>query len=406
MKINIFNLIKEKKYEEFKNIIIKNKNINFDIYDENNNQLIFYLVNLNLTEIIDLIIKTSSIRLDIIDLDGRTILYNLIRYNNIELLKILLEYNKKNIGISIIDIKDKFGYTSLHYGCIFNNLEIVKILYSYGADPYIVNNDNLNMFHIALHNNRNDILKYFLDKKVDLSFVTDNNEIFLQLAIIYKNFEIIDLIIDDIDDINHQEGEYGLTSLHQSISINNIVLIKKLINRNADINIQDFFGNTPLMYAISQNYISIIKYFLTLKDLNYNLNNLDGDTALHSILKSYNPENIIINKIIKILVEKTDLSVQNNDGDTCLYLLIKHTLFITYNDILEKKELNIFISNLNNEISYDLIKDDLKILDCITKSYYNILTINKNKLLLTWEKDCGINSKIKKDCLNKSLSGS
>ena len=39
------------------------------------------------------------------------------------MIKILIEYNKHNIGISILDLKDKLGLTSLHYCVILNNFE-------------------------------------------------------------------------------------------------------------------------------------------------------------------------------------------------------------------------------------------------------------------------------------------
>lgn len=116
----IFNLIKNKKFDELFNYI-KNNDIDYDIQDENYNYLIQYLVLYNLVDIIKYILKNRTIRLDILDIDGRNILYNPIRYNYNEIFDLLLEYDSTNIGISILDVKDNMGYTCLHYSIIYGN---------------------------------------------------------------------------------------------------------------------------------------------------------------------------------------------------------------------------------------------------------------------------------------------
>ena len=397
MNDQIFNLIKDNNFIKLKELLLDNLDIKLDIYDKNHNYFINYLINLNQIEIIKIICLKFTIRLDIIDSDGRTILYNLIKYNNIEVFKLLLEYNKKIIGISIIDIRDNLGYTALHYAVIFNNFDMVTLLYDYDADLLIKDNNGMNIFHIALDNGYNNILIYLLNKNIDLTFLSKTGDTLIQLAISYQNYEILDILLTKKINIDNQEIEYGICALHQAIIINNIELINKLIKYNSNINSQDFFGNSILIYAINEGNNDIINILLSFNHINYNIVNLEGNTALHILLN----KNIIIDNIKKI-IKHTDLSIQNNLGETCLFLIIKKNLFLDYANILEEKELNIFIKTLKNKSSYDLIKNNNKIINSICNSYYFLLLKNKNNLLVDWEIWCGNNITKKIASINKN----
>ena len=116
----IFNLIKSKDYKKL-------KELDLNIFDDQNNYLIHYVLLNDQVDILKIILK-RDIRLDVLDIDGRTILHTPIKFNFISTLKILLDYNSDLIGISIIDIKDKLGLTALHYCIILNNFECFKLL--------------------------------------------------------------------------------------------------------------------------------------------------------------------------------------------------------------------------------------------------------------------------------------
>ena len=93
---NIFKLIKSKKFNEVKNIIEKNKEINLNIYDEQNNYLIHYIILNNEIDLLKLVLK-NNVRVDVLDMDGRTILYIPIKYNYTEMLELLLKSDKNKI---------------------------------------------------------------------------------------------------------------------------------------------------------------------------------------------------------------------------------------------------------------------------------------------------------------------
>jgi len=400
---DIFTIIKLKDFKKLKKIIEDDIDIDLNIIF-NKNYLIHYILLYEQYEILDIILK-RNIRLDILDANGKNILYIPIKMNNIKELEMLLEYNNKLIGISIIDIKDNMGLTALHYCVIFNNYDCFILLFNHNADPLIIDNHGNNIIDLCLqykHSISNKILLYLIDK-INLNFLSKNNETILQLALIYKNFELLNILIDkninnqekkyelNINNqdkkyelnINNQEKEHGLTLLHQSVINNYLLITEKILSNNGDANIQDFYGNTPLMYAFTYKLIEQIKILINYTNLN--LSNLNGETSLHILLKNLNKYN---NDDIIILLNNTDLNIQDSNGNTCLHYIINNKLLEKYSNILETKLLNIFIKNNQNISCYDLIKNDKKKIQIIINSFYNYLQNNKNKLLIDWEIWC------------------
>jgi len=376
----IFKLIKNNNFIEIFNLIKNNKILNYDIKDENYNYFIHYIILYNQYEILNYIfnIKNINVRIDFLDLDGRSILYNPIKYNNVDILSLILKYNKNNIGISIIDIKDKLGLTNLHYSIIFNNFIMFKILLSNNSNPNIKSNEGHNIFSYCIIYDRIIFLNYLIDNNYNIYSYSDNNETLLQTAVLYNNNVIINKLLKLNFNLNNQTFDYGISLIHQSILYNNINLFTYLINKKVDINITDFFGNSVLHYIIIEKHYNFLENFIFIKNLNFNLSNINGDLALHLLLNNDDINNININIINKIILE-TDLNIQNNQGITCLYKIITSNLTLKFKNILITKPLNFFINNLN-------LNDT--ILDILIESFYNQIFNNKNELVLNWEKKC------------------
>ena len=91
MEINkeLFNLVKNNKYDELKKIL--NKDIDLNLQDQYKNTLIHYAIIYNQEEIIKLLLSFQC-NIDYIDIDGFTILYYPIKYGYNNILKIILEW--------------------------------------------------------------------------------------------------------------------------------------------------------------------------------------------------------------------------------------------------------------------------------------------------------------------------
>jgi ankyrin repeat protein len=400
----IFNLIKKQNFEEIYNLIKNKKITNFDIKDDNYNYFIQYIINYNQLEIIKLILKMKeaneiNFRIDIIDSDGRSILYNCIKFDYKELTNLLIDYNKTNIGISIINIKDRLGLNALHYSVIFNNFETFKLLLKNNADPYLISNDGSNVFILCLMYKRNNFLIYLIDNKYNINFTTSNGDNLLQISINYQNVEIINKLLETNINLNNINSDLGINVLHQSIIFNNLELFKKLLHRNLDINSSDFYGNTALHYILIEKRINFLDSFFKNQEIKFNLSNINGEIPLHILLDSDSLDDINQTIINKIILE-SDLNIQNNQGITCLMIIIKKNLLDKFKELLILKPLNFFIED--NNLNQIKLSDD--ILNILVDSYYNQIKIKKEELLEDWEKYCSedLFEKLKNILVDKS----
>ena len=383
----IFDLIKKQEFDEIYKIIKNNKITNLDIKDSNYNYFIQYIVNYNQKLILELILSYHdkiNIRIDILDIDGRTILYNCIKFNHLKMMELLIEYNKTTIGLSILNIPDKTGLTALHYSVIFNNFEAFKILLENEADPYALSKVGTNVFIACLMYRRNHMIDYLLENKYKINFLNSTGETLLQVAINYNDTKAIERLLDTGINLNNISSDYGLTALSQTIALDNFDLYKKLLDKNVSINIPDFFGNLPLHYIFIYKKYEYLENLFKKPDIKYNSTNINGETPLHILLNNMSDINNMI--LEKILIE-TDLNIQNNQGVTCFMMIINNNLLAKFKHILVIKSLNFFIED-NTYVQPILTP---QILEILVESYYNMIKVNKNELLLDWEKFCANN---------------
>jgi ankyrin repeat protein len=380
MSNTIIELIKNKNIKELISVIKKDKDINLNVTDSNYNYFIYYVILYNEEELLDLIL-TRNIRLDILDTDGRNILYSPIKFGYNQLLIKLLDKDNQNIGLPIIDIKDKLGLTALHYSIIFNNYKAFKILLD-KSNILINNNQNLNAFHICIQYNRINFFIDLLSNNSELFINTSNNESLLQYAILFDKYDFIPYILKKKINVNNQDITNGLCALHQIVMKNKIDIVQMLINYGANINIQDYYGNTAIHYSISEENVEILRLLLQYNP-NLNLIDIDGNTPLHLYLKN----SYLEKEILQLLITKSDLNIQNNSGLTCLKMIIDLYIVDNYIDLLNKKELNFFIQDNNGNDMSDSLNDE-NILNIAIDSYYNILKEKQDSLTLDWEILC------------------
>jgi ankyrin repeat protein len=215
----LLELVKNKNVKELEKFIKNNKKLDLNETEEGEDHLIFYILLFNYENILDIIL-TRDIRLDMLDIDGKSVLFNPIKHNYLSVLKKLLSYDSKHIGISILDIKDKYGLTPLFYTIIFNKFDAFKLLLEYEANYLVVNNDNLNCLFLAIQLNKKEFFIYLLNMEKtssDINFYTYDKQTLLHYAIKEDRFDFIDYILLKKININAQEELAGLTALHMAI---------------------------------------------------------------------------------------------------------------------------------------------------------------------------------------------
>jgi hypothetical protein len=247
---------------------------------------------------------------------------------------------------------------------------------------------------------RNNFINYLIDNKYNINFTTSNGDNLLQIAVNYQNIEVINKLLDTNINLNNINYDLGINVLHQSIIFDNFEVFKKLLNKNIDINTSDFYGNTPLHYILIDKRINFLELFFTKQDIKFNLSNINGDIPLHILLETDLIQDDINDSIINKIVLESDLNIQNNQGITCLMIIIKKDLLNKFKPLLILKPLNFYIEDNN----FNQIKLSDEILDILVNSYYNQIKLRKEELLEDWEKYCSedLFEKLKKILVDKS----
>jgi len=410
---SLFTIIKQPdKLNEVIKIIDINPNIDVNIRDNNNMYLIQYALMFNNIPLTKLLIERGA-KIDMINSDGKTLLYEPIKYGYVDLINTILKYGNETIGISIIDLRDKQGYIPLQYSIIFDNINIFELLLNYGSNINIKDNLGNTSLHNAIMKKNIILCKEILKKDFNLKLVNNIGESALHFACNYELFEIAELLIKKGIDLNIYDNEFNLTALIYCIILQNIQLIDLLLSNNIDVTIQDINGNTSLHHAILENTPKIINKLIPYFD-NLNYVNINGKTVAHLILTTLEENSAILDNInFDKILEKTDINIQDNDGNTVFGLLIKNNLLKNYEKNINTKMINIFIENKDNKNPYDIAIDKDYLINFISNNYlYNLRnTTNKNLLLQKWEKECKVKSddnncldQIKKYITEKKIS--
>lgn len=383
----LFDLIRKHNWKEFSDYLKNTDDIDVNIRDSNNNYLITYAVLFNKKDIVSILIHKGS-KIDIVDTENRSILYAVIKYGYDELLDFLLNFNETYIGISLIDIKDINGNIPLHYAIKSKNIEYIKKLLKVGSNINTTDKFGNNALHISVYNRDKDICKLILDNNININSTNKNGETALHIACNLELIEICELLIEYGINVDLQDSENEFTALGYSITRNNNRLTAILLKNKANPNIQDYFGNASLHYAIIEDnldiFLQLTKSNYTKNIINYNLYNAESKLPFHLVTNTKNPSDYI-----ELLIEKTNLNFQDNGGDTPLHYLTYTNDWKKYKNILKTKTLDIFIMN-NSGISpiSHIKKNKDEFINLVADSFLYTLKNSHYVWKYEWENIC------------------
>ncbi|OHT04913.1 hypothetical protein TRFO_27537 [Tritrichomonas foetus] len=279
-------------------LMIKNKKVDIHIPDPRSEPIFIQIVKNQMTSIIPSLLE-REIDINCIDNDGRTPLHYAAKYYD-STLKILLE--KKVIDPNWTDNE---GKTPLFYAAQLKNTEQVQLL---------IEQDDV----------QTDIIDCTPLRKTALHYAAEGQSIVrLYANQHYRNF---------------------------SNRIFKLILLK-----NLDVgSIHDAEGNTPFHLALKQPHFNsniFIDFCCDLDSINDK-----GESYLHIAVKS---RNVVI---VHYLVYNCDniVNIQNNDGDTALHYAVRIGDENVINALLESSIIDCFIENYHNKKPYDLLLPELK----------------------------------------------
>jgi ankyrin repeat protein len=156
----------------------------------------------------------------------------------------------------------------------------------------------------------------FLERHIDTEDCNGDTALFFSTS--YNTYkEILKLLLHYGADINHQNN-YDNTALIYSINYNIMESFKLLLDAGPDVNLQNRYGDTALILAVRNNISET--YIKMLLDIgaDVNVRNRTGLSALSYAIRSYTPH------LVQILLDAgADIFVESKDEDTILSLTVR-----------------------------------------------------------------------------------
>ncbi|MDF2698533.1 MAG: Ankyrin [Haloplasmataceae bacterium] len=205
---------------------------------------------------------------------------------------------------------------------------------------------------------QNDILSAveLMENGFDLTLV-NNNHIDTVTAILARNeligFESIDQIaiqlVEQIKDEIENEDTYGYSLLINAVETNNYHLVEEILKYISDIN-RIYNGESAFSFAClsGEADLEMIKLLVD-KGADVNLQKDDGNTCLINILRYEQPE------VIYYLLTETNINVnlKNDDGQTALHIAVLYTNFMGIEYLVELSNIDKNITDKDGKTAKD-----------------------------------------------------
>lgn len=152
--------------------------------------------------------------------------------------------------------------------------------------------------------------------KIATSFNPSSNKPVLHEAAHNGFFDLVKYIVEVKNlDPNSTDPFIQITPLHLAARSNHIPIVKYLLAKGANVNLQDKDGYTAMHYAALNGNREIVQLLLAIPDINVNLLDYQQRTPLHRAVEQCFTD-IAHELIVKA---KADVNIQNNHGWTALH---------------------------------------------------------------------------------------
>ncbi|KAJ3641462.1 hypothetical protein Zmor_027969 [Zophobas morio] len=251
-----------------------------------------------------------------------------------------------------INAPDQHKKIPLARACETGDYEITKILLECGASVNVLDIDNMNMLHYVskLQKRNPDILKLFVEIGIEVNAQDKNGVTPLQLACghgIYENAKMLlecSASINIVDKDNNNSLHYASQSRQGNPNIT-----KLLIEKDIDVNLQNNNGMTALQVSCqSGNYENSL--MLLECDALMNIRDNEDNNALHHASKLWEDNR----DLLKLLIKKSiHIDAQNKYGETVLqFACLKGDQEIVEMALEHNASVNISNEGLSNALHY------------------------------------------------------
>ncbi|XP_036438099.1 NF-kappa-B inhibitor epsilon [Colossoma macropomum] len=185
----------------------------------------------------------------------------------------------------VLDIQNNLYQTPMHLAVYLNQPDVVKALVENGACLELQDQDGNTPLHVACEHGRlecaNDMILDIYNSKLAQVFETQNwrGLSCLHVATLHKQHRLMRLLIKKGADLNIQEGTSGKTALHIAVELHDVEAVTLLLNRGANVDAAMLNGCTALHLAVGRQDATITTR-LCQAGADKMIRNMEDETAL------------------------------------------------------------------------------------------------------------------------------
>lgn len=268
-----------------------------------------------------------------------------------EAYRFAARYPDNVLGIKLIDLERKLNELWL-LSFEADNLILAKYCLQKGADQNYKDEAGLNAFHCSVKNNSVEGMNYCVNVlKFDPTLRTANGESALMLATSNQNISLVKDFLANPAFKLEEENNLGETVLFYAERSTNKGILELVLQSGANVNHQDFGGNTVLMQAMQNGHL---EHYERLKKQNpdLTLKNNKGQNILSYVMSGFYGTK---DEVYKLIEAGVDPNVNGTNGmnmafyalDRCDLELLQ--LLKTKGVTLEAKDGNGYRANCHND---------------------------------------------------------
>ncbi|HNY12085.1 MAG TPA: ankyrin repeat domain-containing protein, partial [Candidatus Wallbacteria bacterium] len=182
-----------------------------------------------------------------VSLFGKPLLLNAAFAGDTRSIELLLERGAD------INAFDSDGNNAIMISMFFADAGFIKYLVELGVRINSRNKNGENALISALNSRKFDVARYLIDKSIEIEIAVDVTKISVLRIALEKGApdDIVNALIDRGASVDPEPGDYQYTVLTDAVNARrDPTLLKKMIEKGADVNHANRFGDTALMAAV------------------------------------------------------------------------------------------------------------------------------------------------------------
>ncbi len=266
------------------NVLLGIEKIDVNMSGKEGSTPLMLAIRYNRNNMIGHLLGSQGLNIDAVDEQGRSALYHTVAMRNRATVKTLLDRKAKTNTVT----KDgktllhaAFGPATWYLAPESTNIEDAKLLFEYrDIDINKADDKGNTILYLAIRQDRPDLVKLLLSRPdLDVNKPTPGGGRYFHQVIGLPNlryaYEMAIMLLDRQDvDVNTPYDHNGNTAVHMSWYFGNsatdVEIAKKILARNPNLEVENVYGDTPLIYNIDHSRIEMVKLLVTTKGIDLN----------------------------------------------------------------------------------------------------------------------------------------